>query len=99
MANFYTSMSNSSTIKYIDNGTALTVQWENVVLQDKAEAGNFTFQVNFFFQISGVYFHFYLFFHIGNTTENWRHSFCVQTNSSSSNFHFKSSSSSDSWAF
>jgi len=44
MANFDTSMSNHSTIKYMDNGTAFTVQWENVALQDKVEAGNFTFQ-------------------------------------------------------
>lgn len=49
MANFDTSMSNHSTIKYMDNGTAFTVQWENVALQDKVEAGNFTFQVTLLF--------------------------------------------------
>jgi len=45
MANFDTSMSNTSTIKYMDNGTAFTVQWERVSLQDRVNAGNFTFQV------------------------------------------------------
>ena len=45
MANFDTSMSNASTIKYMDNGTAFTVQWERVSLQDRVNAGNFTFQV------------------------------------------------------
>lgn len=45
MANFDTSMSNHSTIKYMDNGTAFTVQWNNVALQDRVEAGNFSFQV------------------------------------------------------
>ena len=44
MANFDTSTSNSSTIKFADNGTAFTVQWEQVTLQDRTEAGNFTFQ-------------------------------------------------------
>jgi len=44
MANFDTSMSNSSTIKYMDNGTAFSVQWDNVALQDKPTAGNFSFQ-------------------------------------------------------
>lgn len=44
MANFDTSISNDSYIKYVDNGTAFTVQWEKVVLQDKPDSGNFTFQ-------------------------------------------------------
>jgi len=44
MANFDTSISNDSFIKYIDNGTAFTVQWEKVVLQDKPTDGAFTFQ-------------------------------------------------------
>ncbi|BET00131.1 PSI [Nesidiocoris tenuis] len=45
MANFDTSMSNNSHVKYCDNGTAFTVEWEKVLLQDKADAGEFTFQV------------------------------------------------------
>lgn len=44
MANFDTSMSNQSTIKYMDNGTVFSVQWENVALQDKPNSGNFSFQ-------------------------------------------------------
>lgn len=45
MANFDTSLKNYSTIKYMDTGTAFTVQWENVSLQDRQTSGNFTFQV------------------------------------------------------
>ncbi|XP_076754628.1 plexin domain containing lethal (1) G0289 isoform X2 [Xylocopa sonorina] len=45
MANFDTRLSNDSYVKYADNGTAFTVVWEKVVLQDKPEAGAFTFQV------------------------------------------------------
>lgn len=63
MANFDTSLSNDSFIKYVDNGklvrfsdvvgwtmfyftgTAFTVEWEKVSLQDKPNEGTFTFQV------------------------------------------------------
>ncbi|KAG6796256.1 plexin domain-containing protein 2 isoform X1 [Apis mellifera caucasica] len=45
MANFDTRLSNDSFVKYVDNGTAFTVVWEKVVLQDKPNAGAFTFQV------------------------------------------------------
>ncbi|XP_043507349.1 plexin domain-containing protein 2 [Frieseomelitta varia] len=45
MANFDTRLSNDSYVKYVDNGTAFTVVWEKVVLQDKPDAGPFTFQV------------------------------------------------------
>ncbi|CAB3387956.1 Hypothetical predicted protein [Cloeon dipterum] len=45
MANFDTSASNESFVKYVDNGTAFTVQWENIHLKDRAEKGAFTFQV------------------------------------------------------
>ncbi|XP_072762641.1 plexin domain-containing protein 2 [Anoplolepis gracilipes] len=45
MANFDTRLSNASYVKYADNGTAFTVEWEKVVLQDHPEAGAFTFQV------------------------------------------------------
>ncbi|XP_054722760.1 plexin domain-containing protein 2-like [Uloborus diversus] len=45
MANFDTASSPESTIKYVDNGTAFTVQWTKVSLQDKANDGAFTFQV------------------------------------------------------
>lgn len=44
MANFDTSLTNHSYIKYVDNGTAFTVQWERVALQDKPQEGEFTFQ-------------------------------------------------------
>lgn len=45
MANFDTSLSNDSYIKYVDNGTAFTVEWDNVILQEKPRDGGFTFQV------------------------------------------------------
>ncbi|XP_049796561.1 plexin domain-containing protein 1 isoform X2 [Schistocerca nitens] len=45
MANFDTSISDHSFVKYLDNGTAFTVQWENVHLQDRAEVGGFSFQL------------------------------------------------------
>ncbi|XP_043283105.1 plexin domain-containing protein 2 [Venturia canescens] len=44
MANFDTRISNDSWVKYADNGTAFTVEWERVVLQDRPKAGGFTFQ-------------------------------------------------------
>ncbi|CAG0899469.1 unnamed protein product [Darwinula stevensoni] len=44
MGNFATNYSNDSTIKYLSNETSFTVQWENVVLADFLELGNFTFQ-------------------------------------------------------
>ncbi|XP_067638787.1 plexin domain-containing protein 2 isoform X2 [Eurosta solidaginis] len=43
MANFDTSLSNESFVRIQDNGTALTVVWEKVSLQDKQEVGKFTF--------------------------------------------------------
>lgn len=45
MANFDTRLSNDSFVKYADNGTAFTVEWEKVSLHDKPDAGAFTFQV------------------------------------------------------
>ncbi|KAI0224284.1 Plexin domain-containing protein 2 [Lamellibrachia satsuma] len=45
MANFDTSLRNESLIHYADNGTALIVLWENLLLQDDEEAGPFTFEV------------------------------------------------------
>lgn len=44
MANFDLSLSNYSNIYYMENGTALTVTWHNVTLQDKPNVGGFTFQ-------------------------------------------------------
>lgn len=44
MANFDTSLSNSSSIKYINNATHFIVQWNDVQLQDTV--GNFSFQVS-----------------------------------------------------
>ncbi|XP_063852659.1 LOW QUALITY PROTEIN: plexin domain-containing protein 1-like [Scylla paramamosain] len=45
MANFDTSISKNASVKYADNGTSFTVQWNNVSLKDHADAGTFTFQV------------------------------------------------------
>lgn len=45
MANFDTSLSNESFVKYIDNGTAFTVEWCKVHLQDRPNQGDFSFQV------------------------------------------------------
>lgn len=44
MANFETFSSNSSCIKYVDNGTALIVEWQQVVLQENPTGGEYTFQ-------------------------------------------------------
>lgn len=43
MANFDTSLGNDSFVRLSDNGTAFTVIWENVSLQDKQDVGKFTF--------------------------------------------------------
>lgn len=43
MANFEPRLSNDSYVKYYDNGTAFTVLWENVKLQEHHDFGNFTF--------------------------------------------------------
>ncbi|XP_030381871.1 plexin domain-containing protein 2 isoform X2 [Scaptodrosophila lebanonensis] len=43
MANFDTSISAESHVRLQDNGTAFTVLWENVALQDKPDYGKFTF--------------------------------------------------------
>ncbi|XP_054727149.1 plexin domain-containing protein 2 isoform X2 [Anastrepha obliqua] len=43
MANFDTSLSNESYVRVKDNGTAFTVIWEKVSLQDKQDVGKFTF--------------------------------------------------------
>ncbi|KAJ8687503.1 hypothetical protein QAD02_023297 [Eretmocerus hayati] len=45
MANFDTTLSDKSFVRYADNGTAFTVEWKNVHLKDKVDAGPFTFQV------------------------------------------------------
>ncbi|KAG0726094.1 Plexin domain-containing protein 2 [Chionoecetes opilio] len=45
MANFDTSMNKNASVKYADNGTSFTVQWNNMPLKDHADAGTFTFQV------------------------------------------------------
>ncbi|XP_054721897.1 plexin domain-containing protein 2-like [Uloborus diversus] len=44
MANFDTSFSNDSTVRYFDNGTAFIIEWHEVSLQDGKTEGNFTFQ-------------------------------------------------------
>ncbi|XP_040292237.1 plexin domain-containing protein 1 [Bufo bufo] len=43
MANFNPSYSKESTIRYRDNGTCVVVQWNQVRLHDRENAGNFTF--------------------------------------------------------
>ncbi|KAI5715918.1 hypothetical protein M8J77_024558 [Diaphorina citri] len=48
MANFDTSLTNDSVIRYLDTDSQLTVTWENVRLQDKPEAGGFTFQATLY---------------------------------------------------
>lgn len=45
MANFDTSLSNSSFVKYRDDGETFTVVWENAILQDRPKNGSFTFSV------------------------------------------------------
>lgn len=44
MANFDNRISEDAYVKYLDNGTAFIVLWENVVLKDSPEFGNFTFE-------------------------------------------------------
>ncbi|XP_055592747.1 plexin domain-containing protein 2 [Uranotaenia lowii] len=43
MANFDTSLSANSYVKFRDDGETFTVVWENVSLQDRPENGSFTF--------------------------------------------------------
>lgn len=45
MANFDTRLFNESVIRYADNGTAFTVEWDKVSLQDRPNGGQFSFQV------------------------------------------------------
>ncbi|GFU01318.1 plexin domain-containing protein 2 [Nephila pilipes] len=44
MANFDTSQSAQSVIKFYDNGTAFTTEWRNVFIKDHMNDGSFTFQ-------------------------------------------------------
>ncbi|XP_016349788.1 plexin domain-containing protein 1-like [Sinocyclocheilus anshuiensis] len=44
MANFDTSFSKNSTVRYLDNGDIFVVQWDNVRLKDRETEGAFTFQ-------------------------------------------------------
>uniref|UniRef100_UPI00358FA438 plexin domain-containing protein 2-like isoform X2 n=1 Tax=Myxine glutinosa TaxID=7769 RepID=UPI00358FA438 len=46
MANFDPSLSKNSTVRYVDNGSALVVQWDRVHLKDQSDAGAFTFQAS-----------------------------------------------------
>ncbi|XP_015919280.2 plexin domain-containing protein 2 [Parasteatoda tepidariorum] len=48
MANFDSSQSNDSFIKYADNGTAFTAEWSQVYIKDRINDGAFTFQVTLF---------------------------------------------------
>uniref|UniRef100_A0A8C5G9S8 Si:ch211-106h4.6 n=1 Tax=Gouania willdenowi TaxID=441366 RepID=A0A8C5G9S8_GOUWI len=44
MANFNPSLTQNSSVFYFDNGTALVVQWDRVLLQNNISLGAFTFQ-------------------------------------------------------
>lgn len=44
MANFDFSASNYSNIYYVNNQTMFAITWSNVTLQERPEAGGFTFQ-------------------------------------------------------
>ncbi|XP_038044329.1 plexin domain-containing protein 2-like isoform X2 [Patiria miniata] len=44
MGNFDPSINDSAIIRYADNGTAFTVEWNGVHVQHNIEAGSFTFQ-------------------------------------------------------
>ncbi|XP_033098662.1 plexin domain-containing protein 2-like isoform X2 [Anneissia japonica] len=46
MANFDPSIHENSTIRYGDNGTRFTVEWNQVHLKERPTVGNFTFQVS-----------------------------------------------------
>ncbi|XP_055716973.1 plexin domain-containing protein 1 isoform X2 [Phlebotomus papatasi] len=46
MANFDSRMSDKSFVKYLDNGTAFTVLWENIYLQDHPTEMPFTFSAS-----------------------------------------------------
>ncbi|GAB0100567.1 Plexin domain-containing protein [Sergentomyia squamirostris] len=46
MANFDSRLSNKSFVKYLDNGTAFTVLWENLYLQDHETEKPFTFSAS-----------------------------------------------------
>jgi len=45
MANFDPTLSNRTVIKYVDNSTHFICTWENLILQDQPENGEYTFQV------------------------------------------------------
>lgn len=47
MANFDPTLNNRTIIKYVDNGTHFVCTWENLVLQDQPENGEYSFQVIF----------------------------------------------------
>ncbi|CAO1399327.1 unnamed protein product [Diamesa hyperborea] len=48
MANFDTSISNDSFVKYCENDTSFHVYWEKVLLQNKPEVGPFTFSASLY---------------------------------------------------
>ena len=45
LADFDTMSNPNSSIRYKDNGTALTVQWDQVVIHNRTDLGSFTFQL------------------------------------------------------
>ncbi|KAK2716813.1 hypothetical protein QYM36_007081, partial [Artemia franciscana] len=45
LADFDTMSNPNSSIRYKDNGTALTVQWDQVVIHKRTDLGSFTFQL------------------------------------------------------
>ncbi|KRF93831.1 plexin domain-containing protein 2 isoform X1 [Drosophila mojavensis] len=70
MANFDTSMSNDSFVRLLDNGTAFTVVWENVTLQDKPNYGKFTFSATLHKTGDIVFVYYQLPMQINNIQDN-----------------------------
>ncbi|XP_018803012.1 PREDICTED: plexin domain-containing protein 2 isoform X2 [Bactrocera latifrons] len=60
MANFDTSLSNESFVRTRDNGTAFTVIWEKVSLQDKKDVGKFTFSATLHKNGNIVFIYYYV---------------------------------------
>ncbi|XP_017467282.1 PREDICTED: plexin domain-containing protein 2 isoform X2 [Rhagoletis zephyria] len=60
MANFDTSLSDESFVRIKDNGTAFTVIWEKVSLQDKQDVGKFTFSATLHKNGNIVFIYYYV---------------------------------------
>ncbi|CRK89502.1 CLUMA_CG003245, isoform A [Clunio marinus] len=60
MANFDTSLSNDSYVKYCEDETSFHVYWEQVLLQNKPEVGPFTFSASLYNNGDIVFAYYYL---------------------------------------